>query len=304
MRQPIIPTGDPANLRSVLRVRRAPVQPHARSAVLVPQPFVRPRVRYAAARHRSQGRVAAAHRRSRSREDDALPHAGRKARLVVAAGVRAERPGRPGSSAAPDAAGAWRGATTEEARSALAGASRSSSCISSSTMRWSALEAANRGVVLIIDEAQTLPIGDGGRHRVAAASRHRRRTRAAHSAFGAAIGEWGAGDSSIARRSSRGARAPAAVRSRRVRALHRASPDRGRRRRNGRLQPARVEVIYAMSGGLPRLVNLICERVAQRMRGDWRAPHRAADHRIGRVGPGAAAAASQALSLVPGRPAS
>ena len=60
---------------------------------------------------------------------------------------------------------------------------------------------------------------------------------------------------------------------------------------------AAIEVIYALSGGVPRLVNLLCERALQEAAGGG-APHRAADDRVGRLGARPDSAAAETLPLV------
>ncbi len=148
---------------------------------------------------------------------------------------------------------------SDEARSALAGASRSElhQLLDNALIN---LETANRGVVLIIDEAQTLPMATVD----AVESLLRRDMDGAHALRVLLSAQPSASGAPAIHRSLED----------RVEVRARLLPfdrDECTRYIEHRLivagggatavfTPRAFEVIYALSGGLPRLVNLICER--------------------------------------------
>ena len=61
---------------------------------------------------------------------------------------------------------------------------------------------------------------------------------------------------------------------------------------------AAIEVIYALSGGVPRLVNLLCERALQEGADARSQSHRAGDDRVGGLGARSDSTATETISLV------
>ena len=127
----------------------------------------------------------------------------------------------------------------------------------------SRLRTGKNGAVLIVDEAQSLPAATVEQI-IALATMDANRDKALQIVLAGqpAVG-GGRGGAEGDRSAADDPRPAVAARARRMRPLHRASARDRRRRRRGRSTPRAVDVIYTLSGGVARLVNLLCEHGLQ-----------------------------------------